>query len=347
MRKQQKPRDFDHYIEEYLYTCQSRGLRAKTMASYEQTLYLFARWAREQEHLESPCEVREQTIRHYICDLQERGKYSFCISDHRKLTNCPERRRDYRQPVSVTTINNYIRNLKAFFGWYEDFESGKNPMEKIRQLTNERRPKEYLEDKEVNKLLDSFDRSYFSESRDSTVIQLILDTGMRLGECLMLSAEHLDMQERAITIPAELTKGRKRRCVFFSQKTARALQRWLRFKDRYVESSYLFPTKEGGQPVALRSFESNFRKYIQRAGIEKEVSPHALRNNFAKRCLMAGMDVYTLSRILGHSSVTVTERAYLDLTDEDLKRRYRNFSPMEHLAYPSLRILWPEGLSTA
>lgn len=146
--------------------------------------------------------------------MQERGKYSFCISDHRKLTNCPERRRDYRQPVSVTTINNYIRNLKAFFGWYEDFEGGKNPMEKIRQLTNERRPKEYLEDKEVNKLLDSFDRSYFSESRDSTVIQLILDTGMRLGECLMLSVEHLDMQERAITIPAELTKGRKRRCVF-------------------------------------------------------------------------------------------------------------------------------------
>ena len=48
------------------------------------------------------------------------------------------------------------------------------------------------------------------------------------------------------------------------------------------------------------------------------------------------MDIYTLSRILGHSSVTVTERAYLDLTDEDLKRRYRNFSPMEHLAYPSL-----------
>lgn len=62
MRKRQKPKDFDHYIEEYLYTCQSRGLRAKTMASYEQTLYLFARWAREQEHLESPCEVREQTI---------------------------------------------------------------------------------------------------------------------------------------------------------------------------------------------------------------------------------------------------------------------------------------------
>ena len=62
---------------------------------------------------------------------------------------------------------------------------------------------------------------------------------------------------------------------------------------------------------------------------------------------MAGMDIYTLSRILGHGSVTVTERAYLDLTDEDLKRRYRSFSPMEHLAYPSLRILRLEVLLTA
>lgn len=41
--------------------------------------------------------------------------------------------------------------------------------------------------------------------------------------------------------------------------------------------------------------------------------PHCLRNNFAKRCLMNGMDIYTLSRLLGHSSVKVTEQAYLDL----------------------------------
>ena len=161
---------------------------------------------------------------------------------------------------------------------------------------------------------------------------LMLDTGMRLGECLMLSMEQLDLHEQAITIPSELSKSRKCRCVYFSQKTARTLQRWLRFKDRYVESDYLFPTKESGMPISLRAFESNFRKYIQRAGIKKDVSPHALRNNFAKRCLLAGMDIYTLSRILGHSSVTVTEKAYLDLTDRDIKRRYRNFSPMEHLA---------------
>ena len=46
---------------------------------------------------------------------------------------------------------------------------------------------------------------------------------------------------------------------------------------------------------------------------------------------MAGMDIYTLSRILGHSSVTVTEKAYLDLTDNDIRRRYQHFSPIENM----------------
>lgn len=48
---------------------------------------------------------------------------------------------------------------------------------------------------------------------------------------------------------------------------------------------------------------------------------------------MNGMDIYTLSRILGHSSVTVTEQAYLDLSDRDLRQRYQNFSPVENMGW--------------
>ena len=56
-----------------------------------------------------------------------------------------------------------------------------------------------------------------------------------------------------------------------------------------------------------------------------------LRNNFAKRFLMAGGDIYTLSRLLGHSSVTVTEKAYLDLTDDDIRQNYQRFSPLSNM----------------
>ena len=52
-----------------------------------------------------------------------------------------------------------------------------------------------------------------------------------------------------------------------------------------------------------------------------------------KRCLMSGMDIYTLSKILGHSSVQVTEKAYLDVTDSDIRKRYSRFSPIDSIYY--------------
>lgn len=92
-------REFGDYIDEYLYYCQSRRLRPKTMASYEQTLRLFERWTHEQEGLERIEDVRPQTIRHYICDLQVRGKYSFCITEKRlsKPRKCHNNQQLYSQ----------------------------------------------------------------------------------------------------------------------------------------------------------------------------------------------------------------------------------------------------------
>ena len=80
-------------------------------------------------------------------------------------------------------------------------------------------------------------------------------------------------------------------------------------KDRYCESEYLFPVKHSGGMLRTADFEKNFRKYLKRIGVKKHITPHTLRNNFAKRCLLAGMDIYTLSRLLGHASVEMTEKA--------------------------------------
>ena len=74
MRKKQFKRDFDYYIDEYMYNCRSRKLRPKTMISYEQTLRLFERWCLEEANITEPSQVLESTIRHYICSLQDRGK---------------------------------------------------------------------------------------------------------------------------------------------------------------------------------------------------------------------------------------------------------------------------------
>ena len=321
--------DFDWQTNEFMLYCRSTQLREKTMLSYEQTLRLFEKWCKEEQGITSVDKVNENVIRRYIFDLQERGKYTFYANDKQKAINYPERRRDFRKPVSTITINNYIRNLRVFFNYLErNYIIRKNPMKKIRQLRTNRQLKVYLTDDELRRLLTRFDRSYFSEHRDYMMILLMLDSGMRLGECSTLLVSDLELHRKRVNLRAEETKGRRERTVFFSPKTEKALRSWLQYKDRYVESDYLFPVKEHGGPIGVGNFESNFRKYIQRTGLNEDYSPHCLRNNFAKRCLMNGMDIYTLSKILGHSSVTVTEQAYLDIDDDDMSKRYQNYSPL-------------------
>ena len=321
--------DFDFQIDDFMLYCRTRQLRPKTMASYEQTLRLFQRWLKEELKIEKVNEISEPIIRKYLDSLMERGKYTFYANDSGKLTNYPSRRRDYRNAVSAVTINNYIRNLRVFFNWLErDYTIRKNPMKKIQQLKVNRKAKEYISDEDFKRFISHFDKSYFTEYRDYAMIYLMLDTGMRLGECSELLMSDLSLHNRKIHLRAEITKGRKDRTVYFSERTERIMRSWLQFKDRYCESGYLFPVKHGGHHVSVSGFESNFKRYLQRARLNEHISPHCLRNNYAKRCLMNGMDIFTLSRLLGHSSVEVTEKAYLDLTDEDLGKKYANYSPI-------------------
>lgn len=207
--------NFDFQIDEFLVYCRSTQLRPKTLKSYEQTLRLFQRWCMEQQGLDAVDRVSESVVRHYIQDLQERGKYSFYSDDSQKATNFPERRRDYRKPVNNTTINNYIRNLRVFFNWLDREDLlRKNPMKKIRQLKANRTAKEYLEDEEMRRLLSKLDRSYFSEHRGYMMTLLMLDTGMRLGECSSLLVDDLELSRRRINLRSEETKGRASRTVF-------------------------------------------------------------------------------------------------------------------------------------
>ena len=323
--------DFEWLTDEFMLYCRSTQLREKTMNSYEQALHLFGRWLAEELQIYTVDKITENVIRRYISDLQERGKYTFYVNDLSKNKNYPDRRRDYRKPVSVTTINNYIRNIRVFFNWMErEYIIRKNPMKRIRQLKHNRQAKVFLSDEDLKKLLSKFDKSYFTEHRDYVMIMLMLDSGMRLGECSTLLVTDLELARKRINLRAEETKGRKDRTVYFSPRTESVLRRWLQFKDRYVECDYLFPVKEHGGSIAVGNFESNFKKYIHRAGLNEGYCPHCLRNNFAKRCLMNGMDIFTLSKILGHSSVEVTEQAYLDLTDEDISKQYHRASPLSN-----------------
>lgn len=321
----------DLEVDDFINYCDYKNLSTKTIGSYEQTLRLFIRYLQEECKITRTEQVKEQTIKDYLTNIKERGKYTVVANDSSKRFNNPQNRQDFGKKVSMATVNNYTRNLRVYFNYMYDNRLIKvNPMKKIKPTRIPRKAKGYLNDKDFNNLLKSFDLSKFHEYRDYVITQLIFDTGMRIGECLMIKDEtDINFNERTIFLPADNTKGKKDRYVFFSMQMATELRRWLQYRDRYKESEFLFCTIKGSQ-LLERSFESNFTNYGERIG-NKDISPHLIRNNFAKRFLMNGGDIYTLSKILGHSSVKVTEECYLDLQTEDLRLQYQKHSPLMNL----------------
>ncbi len=321
----------DLEIDDFMNYCEYRNLSKKTLLSYEQTLRLFSRYLIDTYKINRSEQVTQQIILNYINDTKERGKYTVVANENTKKTNNPQNRGDYGKKVSIVTLNNYIRNLKVYFNYmYENRIIKKNPTQKIKLIHVPRKAKGYMNDIEVNNLLKCFDLSRFHEYRDCVITELLFDTGMRLGECLLIKEKtDINFAERTIFLPADNTKGKKDRYVFFSVQMATELKRWLQYKDRYKESEYVFCTIKG-TVLQERSFESNFTNYGERIG-KKEINPHLLRNNFAKRFLMNGGDIFTLSKILGHSSIKVTEQCYLDLQTEDLKKQYEKHSPLMNL----------------
>lgn len=319
-------------IEDFLEYCSYKNLSNKTIKSYNQTLVLFMRYLEEEKDITDINRINKEIVQEYIAFTKNRGKYSFVASTDGMIKANINKRRDIGEQVSDATLNNYLRNIKVFFNWLEEnYIIKKNTVSKCKFLKTERKSKEQLTDEEFNKLIKSIDITKFHEYRDYIVINLIMDTGMRLNETLHLTLNDVDFVRKTIFIPAEINKGRKDRVVFYSNTMSKLLHRWIRFKDTYQETELLFPTHRTNTILSVSNFERNFRIYIKRAKINKKITPHGLRNNFARRFLLASSDIHTLSKILGHSSVTVTEKAYLDLMDEDFRKKYQRFSPLENM----------------
>ena len=286
----------DLEIDDFINYCDYKNLSTKTIGSYEQTLRLFIRYLQDVCNITSTEQVKEQTIKNYLQNVKERGKYTVVSNDNTKKFNCPQNRQDFGKKVSLATVNNYTRNLRVYFNYmYENRLIKVNPMKKIKPTRTPRKVVGYLNDTEFSRLLKCFDLSKFHEYRDYVVTQLIFDTGMRVGECLMIRDEtDINFAERTIFLPADNTKGKKDRYVFFSIQMATELRRWLQYRDRYKDSEFCFCTIRGTQ-LQIRSFESNFTTYGERIG-NKDIHPHMLRNNFAKRFLLNGGEIYTLSK---------------------------------------------------
>ena len=327
-----KSKTIDDIIVDYLEFCSYKNLALKTIKSYHQTLMLFSQYLKEEKEITDIKKINKEIVEGYIQFTKDRGKYSFTYTEEGSKKANIDKREDVGREISASTLNNYLRNIKAFASYLEENNICKNTqIHDCKFIKAERKAKEQLTDQEYKKLIKCINCSKFHEFRDYTIINLIFDTGMRLSETLHLTINDIDIARRTILIPADITKGRKDRVVFFSMNMAKLLQRWLKFKDTMQETDLLFPTQRTNGIIENHNFERNFRIYLKRAKINKKITPHGLRNNFARRFLLNNGNLLVLSKILGHSSVKVTESAYLDLQDEDLRRKYQAYSPLANM----------------
>lgn len=331
-RVTKKSKSIDDIIVDYLEYCTYKNLSLKTIKSYHQTLMLFSKYLEEEKQITDINKISKDTVEEYICFTKERGKYSFVASEEGMIKANIDKRTDIGKEVSNSTLNNYLRNIKAFFSYLVENQIVKiSNVHSCKFIKTERRSKEQLTDSEYQRLIKTIDCTQFHQFRDYIVINLIFDTGMRLSETLHLTINDVDLVRRTIFIPADLTKSRKDRVVFYSIQMAKLLQRWLKFKDTMIETEILFPTQRTNTFISNPNFERNFRGYLKKAAIKKYVTPHSLRNNFARRFLLNDGSLTVLSKILGHSSTKVTESAYLDLQDEDLRKKYQAYSPLANM----------------
>ncbi len=319
--------DLNTHLDNFLLYCDSKNLSRKTLASYQQTLQLFLIFLERECKITSIDKVKSVHIRQYVKYLRERGKYTVVANEKSKEINYPDRRNDVGKKISDTTIANYLRNIKVFFNFlYQEREIKANPCENIENIKPQRKKKPLLTREEIQKVLNAMDTTTFYGYRTWIQTRLILDTGIRASECCALRPEHVDFDTKSILI--ENPKNRQQRYVYFSYKMSTDLKRWMKYRDRFSDSPYLFPTTRGTQ-LDVRNFERALRETGRKVGVE--IHPHQLRNNFAKYYLLNGGDWVSLSRILGHSSAEVTQKAYLDFTDQEIGRKYQKHSPLNHL----------------
>lgn len=233
-------------------------------------------------------------------------------------------------PLKASSVYTYHGHLSTLFSWIvREGNLDVSPMDLIP-------PPEYQRDDivpfsadQVQKLVKAAQRSRYPR-RDEAIVKLLVDTGIRASELCSLKVKHINFTERIGSVKG---KGNKMRVMPIGKQAARAVWAMLQEEPREPDD-YLFVGERGtdaGEPIT----RSGLLQLIERLGKAVNIqgvrcSPHTFRHTFAIEFLRSGGDPFTLMRLLGHTSMTMTER-YLAIVKADVVRQHREHSPADRL----------------
>lgn len=288
------------WIHSFLIDRKSRGNTPGTIKFYSENLQQFARYC-ESKAISEVTQITAVDLREYLLFLESNG----------------------HNPGGCHMA---YRCIRAFLRWYESEAEPLNWKNPIKKVPAPRLPQEPLEPvslQTVKVLLGTCNIQELIGARDQAILLTLLDTGCRAKELLAINYNDIDLTSGVILIRSG--KGRKSRNVFLGKATRKALRSYLRYRTDNDEALFIAETK-------TRLTYGGLRAIITRRAAIGNIEPpsiHDFRRGFAINCLRNGVDVVSVSRLLGHTSLTMTTR-YLKQTTDDLAEAHRRGSPVDN-----------------
>ena len=295
-------------LEEFKLECELRRLTPRTIKGYYNSSLQFLTWLEKQQGIIELEEIRTTHIKMYMQYLIKKN-------------------------LSPSYINSVLRCIRAYFRYaVEEDYLRSNPAEKINWQRQGKVLINTFTDEEVRALLNVFDFSTYLSARNKLVLAIAFDTGARNSEiCDILEK---DIRDNVILLHG---KGNKERHVPLTPYLKRAILKYRRIKDVYFEDKTA-PYKNlllsrTGRPLTKEAIEHIFNQAALQVEIREEIrcSPHTARHYFAQTHLRNGLDVYSVSRLLGHENINITKRYLQSLQDSSIVEMAVKTSPLRNL----------------
>lgn len=298
----------EEFRSEFILDCRIRNLSERTVETYELNISLFLRWLEKEMKVNELSALNKNHFKMYVVHLQ-------------------------REQYQASYINLLMKCLKSFFNYLveEEYVSVNYPKQ-IKVLKEEQKVIDTFSDKQVKKLIHYYNKSDYLSVRNKLIIMLFVDTGIRCTELRQIKTDFVF--DNYIKLHG---KGNKWRVVPISSSLQKQLLKYDRMKNTYFTSRQI--TIKDDTLLLTRSGEkikSNvaIEKIISDASIGIEgvsdvrCSPHTLRHYFAKTSIKNGQDMFTLSKLLGHSNIKITQRYLESMNSDEIVEKGLRTSPL-------------------